>query len=165
MGYVAADLVPIDRRLPSFFQPSNYYNKYPERQPPVRASSRPRRPMPPGGRGQGSGDGRGEESQIRRAGRWSRDAAQIHAQDGFPEEAGSFFLPKAEMESPPQSWRIYPEVDQVTDLWNKWSFGRGSGPSIQQLDSAWGAKYLGRGIRGIVLPPSPPNHQGHPARF
>lgn len=40
---------------------------------------------------------------------------------------------------PPPPRRIYLEVDQVTDLWNEWSFGRGSGPSIQQLDSAWGA--------------------------
>ena len=123
MGYVAADLVPIDRRLPSFFQPSNYYNKYPERQPPARASSRPRRPMPPGGRGQGSGDGRGEESQIRRAGRWSRDAAQIHAQDGFPEEAGSFFLPKAEMESPP------PELADLPGSWTRSRISGTNGPS------------------------------------
>jgi len=25
--------------------------------------------------------------------------------------------------------------------WNEWSLGRGSGPSSQQLDSAWGAKW------------------------
>ena len=42
---------------------------------------------------------------------------------------------------PPRAGGFTRKLDQVTDLWNKWSFGRGSGPSIQQLDSAWGAKY------------------------
>ena len=28
-----------------------------------------------------------------------------------------------------------------TALWGEWSLGRGSGPSIQQLDSTWGAKW------------------------
>jgi hypothetical protein len=63
------------------------------------------------------------ESQIRRAGRWGGDAIGVYLEGiprvfmrkmaGFPEEAGSFYLPRAEVEPPPALTReIYPEVDE-----------------------------------------------------
>ena len=39
---------------------------------------------------------------------------------GFPEEAGSFYLPRAELEPPPAlTWEIYPEVDEGSSRWRR----------------------------------------------
>ncbi|KAN0087358.1 hypothetical protein V8E54_001046 [Elaphomyces granulatus] len=44
----------------------------------------------------------------------------------------------------------------------EWSLGLASEPSIQQLDSAWGAKWRDQN-RAAVLQPSPADNQGYPA--
>jgi hypothetical protein len=41
----------------------------------------------------------------------------------------------------PIRYRFDQKVDTVPDLWTEWSIGLGSGPSIEQLDSTWGAKW------------------------
>jgi hypothetical protein len=41
----------------------------------------------------------------------------------------------------PIRYRFDWKVITATDLWTEWSIGLGSGPSIQQLDSTWGAKW------------------------
>jgi len=41
----------------------------------------------------------------------------------------------------PIKYRFSRTITTVVDLWKEWSIGLESGPSIQQLDSTWGAKW------------------------
>ncbi|KAN0085565.1 Transcriptional activator of glycolytic enzymes domain containing protein, partial [Elaphomyces granulatus] len=41
----------------------------------------------------------------------------------------------------PIRYRFDRTVTTVTDLWEEWTVGRGSGPSVEQLDSAWGPRW------------------------
>jgi hypothetical protein len=49
--------------------------------------------------------------------------------------------PQVDPSREPFRYKFDRTVTTVPELWNEWSLGRGSGPSIQQLDSAWGAKW------------------------
>ena len=57
------------------------------------------------------------------------------------QSAGDPTAPQVDPSHEPVRYKFDRTVTTVPELWNEWSLGRGSGPSIQQLDSAWGAKW------------------------
>jgi Centromere DNA-binding protein complex CBF3 subunit, domain 2/Transcriptional activator of glycolytic enzymes len=57
------------------------------------------------------------------------------------QSAGDPTPPQVDPSREPIRYKFDRTVNTVTALWGEWSLGRGSGPSIQQLDSTWGAKW------------------------
>ena len=68
---------------------------------------------------------------------------------------------KRRLAGEPIQYKFDPTVDKVTDLWTEWSLGLGPGPSIQQLDSVWGAKWRDQTERPFYKWPA--DNQGYPA--
>jgi Centromere DNA-binding protein complex CBF3 subunit, domain 2/Transcriptional activator of glycolytic enzymes len=65
-------------------------------------------------------------------------AAAAVASPGRPssQSAGDPTAPQVDPSREPFRYKFDRTVTTVPELWNEWSLGRGSGPSIQQLDSA-----------------------------
>ena len=183
-GATAQQPVQPRRRLPSFYQPSDYYDlralpgdiKHPEREwayegqrdwtdrlfmgAGIQSSRKTHATRKKAARHAEVGE---EEGQIRRVGRWTNDAMSrvyltslprkfMRKMAGFPEEAGSFSLPRAEMEPPPELTRqIWPEVDEW--LAKMEAFRPGSRHNqVQQMDLAGsGFLQLLRILRTVVL--------------
>ena len=104
-----------------------------------------------------------KEAQIRRAGRWNNDTMSgvyltqlprkfMRVMAGFRDERGSFFLPRASVEPPPELTRlIWPEVDEWLAKMD--AFRPGSKCNqVQRLDLAGsGFLRLLRVLRTVIL--------------